>query len=358
VTRIIAVLGIVLAAARPASAENMIGRQSQNEGMAVVPAPASVKIDGDLSDWDWSGRIWVFVDKNIRNRYSVEAAAMWDAQNLYLAAVKGFYRFLLAERLASPHIPRIEQWIAERARKVPRRRPQFPREEIEQLIAYAESLPTLPVDSAGASLKSESSRRAAQQRARLRNMRDRALILLLADTGLRVSEACSLTLEDVNFFEGHLHVLGKGDKDDLVRVSQRALNALRDYLHERQAVGLSSPVHRGRPLSAGRLTPLFVRHDRAAGKGSPTPLDPSTAWDIIRERATEVLGGEAAHRIHPHSFRHYFVTIVLLATNNIEKARRLARHRSITTTQLYAEVDPELDRDYHEIFNTSRRTKV
>uniref|UniRef100_A0A7C4KI47 Integrase n=1 Tax=Anaerolinea thermolimosa TaxID=229919 RepID=A0A7C4KI47_9CHLR len=279
-------------------------------------------------------------------------------QNLYLAAVKGFYRFLLAERLASPHIPRIEQWIAERARKVPRRRPQFPREEIEQLIAYAESLPTLPVDSAGASLKSESSRRAAQQRARLRNMRDRALILLLADTGLRVSEACSLTLEDVNFFEGHLHVLGKGDKDDLVRVSQRALNALRDYLHERQAVGLSSPVHRGRPLSAGRLTPLFVRHDRAAGKGSPTPLDPSTAWDIIRERATEVLGGEAAHRIHPHSFRHYFVTIVLLATNNIEKARRLARHRSITTTQLYAEVDPELDRDYHEIFNTSRRTKV
>lgn len=272
-------------------------------------------------------------------------------QNLYLSAVKGFYRFLLAERLASPHIPRIEQWIAERARKVPRRRPQFPREEIEQLIAYAESLSTIPVDTIGASLKSEAARRAAQQRARLRHLRDRALILLLSDTGLRVSEACSLTLEDVNFFEGHVHVLGKGNKDDLVRVSQRALNAIRDYLNARQAAISSTPARRGRPLSAGHHTPLFVRHDRAARAASPSPLDPSSAWDIVRERAAEALGQEAALRIHPHSFRHYFVTIVLLATNNIEKARRLARHRSITTTQLYAEVDPELDQDYHEIFN-------
>ncbi|MBS3764198.1 MAG: hypothetical protein KGZ25_12940, partial [Planctomycetes bacterium] len=39
-----------------------------------------------LSDWDWSGRIWVFADKSLRSRYSTEAAAMWDENNLYLAA--------------------------------------------------------------------------------------------------------------------------------------------------------------------------------------------------------------------------------------------------------------------------------
>ncbi|MFI5380850.1 MAG: sugar-binding protein [Tepidisphaerales bacterium] len=66
--------------------QNMIGRQSQNEGITAVPAPAKVTIDGDLSEWGWSGRIWVFADSGVRNRYSVEVAAMWDADNLYLAA--------------------------------------------------------------------------------------------------------------------------------------------------------------------------------------------------------------------------------------------------------------------------------
>ncbi len=68
------------------AAENMIGRQSQNEGMLVLPAPGKVSIDGDLGDWDWSGRIWCFADTSVRNRYSVEAAGMWDKDYLYLAA--------------------------------------------------------------------------------------------------------------------------------------------------------------------------------------------------------------------------------------------------------------------------------
>jgi len=68
------------------AAENMIGRQSQNEGILVLPAPKQVNIDGDLSEWDWSGRIWIFADTDVRAQYSVEVAAMWDADNLYLAA--------------------------------------------------------------------------------------------------------------------------------------------------------------------------------------------------------------------------------------------------------------------------------
>jgi hypothetical protein len=74
------------AAAVAWAGENMIGRQSQNEGMLVLPAPGKVTIDGDLSDWDWSGRIWAFADAGVRDRYSVEVAAMWDIENLYLAA--------------------------------------------------------------------------------------------------------------------------------------------------------------------------------------------------------------------------------------------------------------------------------
>jgi len=69
-----------------AQPRNMIGRQSQNEGMLVLPAPGKVTLDGDLTDWDFSGRIWVFADKDVRQRYSVEVAAMRDDSALYLAA--------------------------------------------------------------------------------------------------------------------------------------------------------------------------------------------------------------------------------------------------------------------------------
>lgn len=67
-------------------AENMIGNQSQNEGILMLPAVKPIKIDGDFSDWDLSGKIWVFADKSVRDRYSVEIAAMWDKDNLYLGA--------------------------------------------------------------------------------------------------------------------------------------------------------------------------------------------------------------------------------------------------------------------------------
>ncbi|MFG0248979.1 MAG: sugar-binding protein, partial [Phycisphaeraceae bacterium JB051] len=69
------------------AASNMIGRQSQNEGINAVPVPQgqSVQIDGKLDDWDTSGRIWIFADKDIRNDYSTQVSTMWDKDNLYLA---------------------------------------------------------------------------------------------------------------------------------------------------------------------------------------------------------------------------------------------------------------------------------
>jgi sugar lactone lactonase YvrE len=72
-------------AATGAENVNMIGGQSQNEGLSIVPAPQEVKVDGDLADWDFSGRIWIFAEKSIRSRFSVELAAMWDSDALYVA---------------------------------------------------------------------------------------------------------------------------------------------------------------------------------------------------------------------------------------------------------------------------------
>ncbi len=84
-TAVLAV-GLLATAVPAAEPQNMIGRQSQNEGILVLPKPGDVTIDGNLDDWDWSGRIWVFADKNVRSRFSAEVAAMWDGEYLYYAA--------------------------------------------------------------------------------------------------------------------------------------------------------------------------------------------------------------------------------------------------------------------------------
>lgn len=273
-------------------------------------------------------------------------------ERLYLTAAAGFYEYLAAENLSTPNLPRLRELIARRARTVGRRRPKFPRDEIEKLIDYAINLAGREVESAGAKAKTEAGSLAERRRQRLRDLRDRAFILLLADTGLRVSEACALLLGDVDFLEARLDVLGKGDDEAQVRVSRRVLQAMREYLDARQ---VRDPRQGGRIAGEkAKSLPLFVRHDRHAA-GEQHPIAASTAWDFVRQRAVEAVGAAAAAQIHPHSFRHYFVTVILLATNNMEKARALARHKNIATTQLYAEVDPELDRDYHEIFNAPTR---
>ena len=67
--------------------ENMLGRQTQNEGFFAVPAKSPVKVDGTLDEWDLSGQIWSYADSSVRDSFSVKTAAMWDADNLYLSFV-------------------------------------------------------------------------------------------------------------------------------------------------------------------------------------------------------------------------------------------------------------------------------
>jgi site-specific recombinase XerD len=248
-------------------------------------------------------------------------------ERLYLSAVTGWYEYIAAERLAPVNLPRVRLLIRQRSRRPGPRLPQFPRTAIDAVLEYATKL---TAGSAGGT-------------ARLRVLRDRAFLITLADTGLRVHEACRLRRGDVDWAEGRATLVGKGDREAVVRFSRRSLRALQDYLKSRSALDGAS----GKPLSA---LPLFARHDRGAGK-KVLPLTTTTGRAIVHQRCREALGDEASG-ITPHSFRHYFVTIVLRASGgNLKLAQELARHRSISVTQRYAHLsDDELDRGYHEIF--------
>ncbi len=249
-------------------------------------------------------------------------------ERLYLTAVVGLYEYVAAERLAEVNLPRLRLLIRQRARRPGLRLPQFPQSDLEQVLQATEGYLEQMYET---------------QEEKLRALRDRAFLLTLADTGLRVHEACALRRGDVDWNEGRAVIVGKGDKQAVVRFSSRCLKASREYLAARAKLDGSS----GRPLTA---LPLFARHDRGAGK-KIKPITTTTGRNIVAERVRQVLGEDAVGTITPHSFRHYFVTTVLRASGNLKLAQELARHSNIQVTQRYAHLsDDELDRGYHEIF--------
>jgi len=264
------------------------------------------------------------------------AAALKDyapaSEQLYLTAAMGFYEYLAAENLSSPNLPRLRLLMRQRSRRPGVRLPQFPRNNIELIIKYAINLANTPGEDP------------TQQ---LRNLRDRAFLLTLADTGLRVHEAVGLRRGDLDWNEGRANIIGKGNREAVVRFSSRALSALREYLNARARLDGAS----GRPLPS---LPIFARHDKGAGK-KIKPITTATGRNIVSQRVGEAIGPEAVGSITPHSFRHYFVTTVLRASGNLKMAQELARHRNIAVTQRYAHIsDDELDQGYWEIFENHR----
>lgn len=250
---------------------------------------------------------------------------------LYLQAAVGFYEFVAAEQLHSPNLPRLRLLVRQRGRRPGQRLPQFPREDIDRVLQYVLALPP------------SSSQDGSQN---LRDLRDTAFLLSLADTGLRVHEACKLRRGDIDWNEGRAIIIGKGDKQAVIRFSSRSLAALKTYLSSRASLDGAS----GKPLAS---LPLFARHDKGAGK-KVKPISTATGRNIVDERVKQALGDSAAGRITPHSFRHYFVTTVLRASGNLKLAQELARHANIAVTQRYAHIsNDELDKGYHEIFENS-----
>jgi integrase/recombinase XerC len=250
------------------------------------------------------------------------------SERLYLAATMRFYEYLAAEKLAEINLPRLKLLVHQRTRRPGVRFPQFPRDHIERVIKFVKNFTNNLSDNPAE---------------RLRALGDRAFLLTLADTGLRVHEACNLTRGDIDWNESRAIVIGKGNKQALVRFSKRSLQALKDYLACRAALDGAS----GRPLLS---LPIFARHDKGAGK-KVKPITTTTGRNIVSERVAQALGDDDTKDISPHSFRHYFVTTVLNASGNLKLAQELARHANIQVTQKYAHLsNDELDQGYHKIF--------
>jgi integrase len=256
---------------------------------------------------------------------------------LYLQAVKGFYLYLDSERLADINQSRVVVLIRQRSRRPGIRFPQFPAEDIESLINKVETVDNLFVASEDEDLAT----------VKLRAYRDRAFLLTLADTGLRVHEACNLKRGDIDWNEQRTIIIGKGNKQAVVRFTSRSLGAIKDYLSQRASLDGNS----GKQLGS---LPLFARHDKGAGS-KIKPITPTTGRNIVKERVVQFLGKELVGKITPHSFRHYFVTSVLRGTGNLKIAQELARHENIEVTKRYSHLsNDELDKAYYDVFEKKK----
>ena len=152
-------------------------------------------------------------------------------------------------------------------------------------------------------------------------IRDRAMIELMYSTGLRVSELCGLRVSDLQMEPGCLRCIGKGNKERLVPVGKRALEAVQTYLRDaRQALarGVASPY-------------LFLNQ-----KGHK--LNRIAFWKILGE-----YGRKAGLRksLTPHMLRHSFATHLLDRGADLRSVQMMLGHSDISTTQIYTHVVEE-----------------
>ncbi len=149
-------------------------------------------------------------------------------------------------------------------------------------------------------------------------IRDRAMIAVLYASGLRVSELVGLLWRNVDARTGLLKVRGKGDKERLVPVGERALAAIRCYLRE------------ARPLldPDGRCPELFVSR-RGTG------MTRQNFWERIK-RWARVAG--IRDKVSPHVLRHAFATHLLEHGADLRSLQAMLGHADISTTQIYTHV--------------------
>lgn len=156
-------------------------------------------------------------------------------------------------------------------------------------------------------------------------LRDRALLELLYASGIRISEAVGLDLDDIDPVSTTMRVLGKGAKERVVPVGRIALAALDDY------------VGRGRPELVRPATRRVGGAEAVFLNLRGGRLSRQSCWAVVR-RAGERAG--LGDRIHPHVLRHSAATHMLDHGADLRVVQELLGHASISTTQVYTKVSP------------------
>ena len=150
--------------------------------------------------------------------------------------------------------------------------------------------------------------------------RNKAMIETMYSCGLRVSELCSLKMEDLFLEEGFIRVTGKGSKQRLVPISDRAIHEIQLYLMDRCHI----------EIKPGAEPYLFLSIRRGR------PLSRIMVFDIVK-KLTAMAGINKT--VSPHTFRHSFATHLLEGGANLRAIQCMLGHEKISTTEIYTHID-------------------
>lgn len=210
----------------------------------------------------------------------------------YLAAIKGFYAYLLQEDKLELdpttflNTPKLEQ-----------------------------KLPAVLAE------KTLNEAIAKDKDRRLLEIRDKAIVEVLYGSGLRVSELIRLSLNDVSLELGYIRCRGKGHKERIVPVGEPAILIIKDYLSFTRPILLA---RNPKPLALVKST-MFLN-----SRGQP--LSRQGIWLILKKWAKDY---NLQHNIYPHLLRHSFATHLLDNGADLRSVQEMLGHADISTTQIY-----------------------
>lgn len=148
--------------------------------------------------------------------------------------------------------------------------------------------------------------------------RDRTILELLYSTGIRKDELIGLTLGDVDYTDGFLRVIGKGNKERVVPLGRIACRYLENYIKSVRPELLRDPYE--------KTVFLSQRH---------RPLSKNMVWELTKRHARKA---KITKNVHPHTFRHTCATQMLRNKAHIRAVQELLGHESIDSTQVYTHV--------------------
>ena len=221
-----------------------------------------------------------------------------------ISAIRGFYKFLLVERILD-FDPTESLEL-----KTPRRQPP------EVLtVAEIESILSKP------------------DTATKKGVRDKAILEFLYATGARVSELTDLTTSQLFLKDGLVRLFGKGKKERIVPIGKMAIKVLDEYID--------------------KVRPLFIKHSKMTdaiflNQERGTGLSRMAIWNIIQEYST---AAKIEKRITPHTFRHSFATHLLEGGADLRIVQELLGHADISTTEIYTHIDRSYLVEVHRRFH-------
>jgi tyrosine recombinase XerC len=165
--------------------------------------------------------------------------------------------------------------------------------------------------------------------------RNRVILELLWATGMRVSELSNLNFGDINLEENEIRVFGKGAKERIVLISERAKNYLQQYINSARnlivAPGYETP-------DTDENSPLFINN-------TGYRLQNKTIRTVINETVAKI---ELPKKVTPHVFRHSFATKLIENGADLRVVQELLGHAGISNTQIYTHVSMKHMKDVYE----------